>query len=683
MMPITLCLLISLLVAHASLAFAQTSGQLPRLPEVAITGERLPRLEEAASQFLITPEDIQLLPPARPGNILRLVPGFVTIDHSGGGVKADQYLLRGFDADHGTDVAFFMDGMPINVRSHAHGQGYTDLNFVIPESLQDIDVSKGPYYVEYGDFAVAGAVNFLTREMVEQNMAEVSFGTFNTQRYLTLLSPTKGAVWSFVALEGFLTDGPYDNPNDYYRFNGLAKLTMNPIHNSELTITGSYYKGDSNASGQIPLRAVDQGIISRFGSIDPSEGGGTQRATGRVRFRWDARPGGTAFANVYGQYYQLDLFSNFTFFLNDAVNGDGIEQNDNRYIYGGHVGYRQSGSVLGIDSAATIGFQARVDDGEVRLGTQQQRGRLGTTTDSDLFEASYSPYLKLEFQPLSWMRFVGGIRGDAYQFDVRDRCPDDCLERPEGETTDHIVNWKANLILGPWYGTEFFANYGTGFHSNDARAVVSDPGINPLPRATGYEVGFRTRQFERIEFSAAFWLLYLDSELVFVGDEGVTEASDATKRLGFELFTRIKLLDWLWFRGDLTSTSAEFRGSGDAVPLAPRFTARGDLTARLPFGLTSSLQLWHVGERYLTEDRSVTSQPFTVLDWVTRFRLPYKIGPGQLEPFLIVQNLTNTNYRQAQFFFESRLRNEVDPVADVHFTPGGPFGVLGGIGFLF
>jgi outer membrane receptor protein involved in Fe transport len=339
--------------------------------------------------------------------------------------------------------------------------------------------------------------------------------------------------------------------------------------------------------------------------------------------------------------------------------------------------------VLGIDSAATIGFEARVDDGQVRLGTQRDRERLATTTSIDLFEASYSPYLKLEFQPFSWMRFVGGIRSDVYQFDVRDRCPDDCAERPEGETSDHIVNWKANLILGPWFGTEVFLNYGTGFHSNDARVVVNDPGINPLPRARGYEVGVRTRQFERIEFSAAFWLLYLDSELVFVGDEGVSEASDATRRMGFELGTRIKLLDWLVLRGDITLTSAEFRGSGDAVPLAPRFTASGDLTARLPFGLASTLQVLHVGKRPLIEDRSVSSQPFTVLNLITRFRVPYKIGPGQLEPFLIVQNLTNTEYRQAQFFFESRLRDEPEPVADIHFTPGAPFGVLGGIGFIF
>jgi outer membrane receptor protein involved in Fe transport len=683
MMPSVLLLLVSPLVMMLPLASAQTQTGSARLPEIVITGERLPRLDEAASQFLITPEDIQLLPPARPGNILRTVPGFVTIDHSGGGAKADQYLLRGFDADHGTDVAFFMDGMPVNIRSHAHGQGYADLNFVIPESLQEIEVYKGPYYVEFGDFATAGAANFITREIVEQNVAEVTFGTFNTQRYLTLLSPTKGAVRSFIALEGFLSDGPYVNPNDYYRFNGLAKFTMNPMVNSELSITASHYRGDSNASGQIPLRAVGEGIIDRFGSVDPSEGGKSQRTTGRVRFRWDARPGGTAFANMYLQNYQLDLFSNFTFFLNDPVNGDGIEQNDDRYVYGGHVGYRQSGSILGIDSAATIGFQARVDDGQVRLGTQRERERLGTTTSVDLFEASYSPYLKLEFQPLSWMRFVGGVRSDVYQFDVRDRCPDECAERPEGETSDHIVNWKANLILGPWFGTEFFLNYGTGFHSNDARAVVSDPGINPLPRARGYEVGFRTRQFERIEFSAAFWLLYLDSELVFVGDEGVTEASDATRRMGFELGTRLKLLDWLVLRGDITSTSAEFRGSGDAVPLAPRFTASGDLTARLPFGLASTLQVLHVGKRPLTEDRSVSSQPFTVLNLITRFRLPYKIGPGHLEPFLIVQNLTNTEYRQAQFFFESRLRDEPEPVADIHFTPGAPLGVLGGVGFLF
>jgi outer membrane receptor protein involved in Fe transport len=673
----------ALLAISALFAAVPHAGEAPRLPPVVITGERLPRLGEAASQFLITPEDMQLQPPARPGNLLRLAPGFVTVDHSGGGVKADQYLFRGFDADHGTDVAFFVDGMPVNIRSHAHGQGYADLNFVIPEALQEIEVYKGPYDVEFGDFATAGAVNFITRELVEQNLLEVTYGMFDTQRYLALLSPLRGPVRSLLALEGFVTDGPFINPNDYCRFNGLVKFTMNPTPQSELTVIGTHYRGDSNASGQIPRRAVERGLIDRFGAIDPTEGGKSQRTTGRVRFRYDPTPGGTAFANLYVQNYQLDLFSNFTFFLRDPIDGDGIEQNDDRFVYGGHLGYRHSANVLGVESAATLGFQARVDDARVRLGTQRRRQRLGTTVSVDLFEASYSPYLKLEFQPLRWLRVVGGVRADVFQFDVRDRCPAACSERPEGETSDHIVNGKANLILGPWFGTEVFLNYGTGFHSNDARAVVSDPGARTRPRARGYEVGLRTRQLERIEFTAAFWRLELDSELVFVGDEGVTEASEASRRLGFELATRVKLLDWLWLNANLTSTSAEFRGSGEAVPLAPRFTARGDLLAQFPFGLSARLQVLHVGKRPLIEDRRVSSQPFTVLDLVTRYRLPYKIGPGYLEPFLIIQNLTDAAYRQAQFFFESRLRDEPEPVADVHFTPGYPFTVLGGVAFRF
>jgi hypothetical protein len=203
-----------------------------------------------------------------------------------------------------------------------------------------------------------------------------------------------------------------------------------------------------------------------------------------------------------------------------------------------------------------------------------------------------------------------------------------------------------------------------------------------LPRATGYEVGFCIRRFDRVAFSAAFWLLYLDSELVFVGDKGITEASAATKRLGFELFTRVKLLDRRWLRGDITNMTDEFRGSGDAVPLAPRFTARGDANARLPFGLSATLQAFHVGKRYLTEDRSVNTEPYTVVDLMTRFRLPYRFGVGNLEPFLMFQSLLNTEYKQAQFFFESRLANEHAPVADMYFTPGAPFGMLGGLGLI-
>lgn len=675
-----LLILCPLLLTSAALAH-EPEADVIALPEVEVISERP---LEAASQRVVTGEQIRLQPQGRPGDLLRLVPGLITVNPSGSGGKADQFLLRGFDADHGTDVAFFIDGMPINLRSHAHGQGYTDLNFLIPETLKEIEAHKGPYQVQYGDFATAGAVNFVTRDVVEGGVVQASGGQFNTQRHLLMLSPTTGRVRTLMAAEGYLTDGPFASPNRHNRFNGLFKATLNPTARSELSLTGTHYQGRWNSSGQIPFREVAAGRLDRFGAIDPTEGGRTLRSTGRLRYHYDMRAGGTAFADLYLQYYRLDLFSNFTFFLNDPVNGDGIEQNDRRFVYGGDLGYRQAGALLGMPASATLGFQARVDEAQVRLGRQRRRAPLGTTSDSDIVVVSYSPYMKVEVQPLPWMRLVGGARADFFQFEVRDRCGPGCPQRPSGTKDDVIATAKGSLILGPWYSTELFFNVGTGFHSNDARAVVSGQNAETLPRATGYEAGVRTKPWRRLEFLASVWALDLTSELVFVGDEGTTEIRGASRRYGTELGTRIVVIDEVALSGDVTWTHAEFRGTGQAVPLAPEVTARADLTVRLPMGGTAMLQMLHLGRRPAIEDRAVTTQPFTVFDLVTRYRLPVPVERGRLEAFLAILNLTDTNWRQAQFFYTSRLSGEpVAGVGDIHFVPGTPRMVMGGVSWYF
>ncbi len=655
-------------------------ADITTLPEIVVRGQRS---VESASQQTITQHEIELQPPGRPGNLLPLVPGVITFNPSGGPGKADNFLLRGFDADHGTDVAGFLDGMPLNLRSHAHGQGYLDLNFLIPETIQAIDVYKGPYQVQFGDFATAAAVNFVTRDVVGEGMVQAIGGQFDTQRNLLLFSPTKDRVRSLVAAETYYTNGPFLDPNRAFRFNGLVKMTMNPTPRSELSLTGTQYSSRWNAPGEIPLRALEAGQLDRFGSIDPSQGGRTQRATGHLRYHYDTSSGGTAFAEGYLQYYRLDLFSNFTFFLTDPVHGDGIEQADRRYLYGGQMGYRQSGEVLGVTSAATLGVQARVDDAHVRLGTQQRRQPLNTTSDSNILEASYSPYLKLELQPRSWARLSGGARADYFTFNVTDRCGTSCTLRPSGRTQDVIPTVKGNLILGPWFGSEFFLNAGTGFHSNDARDVVSNPAIQTLPRATSYEVGLRTQRWDRVELLVSLWVLDLSSELVFAGDTGTTEIRGATRRYGTEVGSRVKLLDWLTFTGDLTLTHAAFRGTEQAIPQAPTMTGRADLTARLPMGLAASFQMLHLGTRPLTEDRSVQAQPFTIFNFAARYR-PVATGWWRhLEGFLSVQNLTDTKWRQNQLFFDSRLATEAAPVGDIHFVPGIPRMVMGGVSWYF
>ena len=647
--------------------------------EVRITADRP---AAASSQQFIPDKEYLLQPQGRPAQVLRLIPGFIAVEHSGGAGKADQYFLRGFDADHGTDVAFFSDGMPINFRTHAHGQGYTDLNFIIPETIEGLDVYKGAYLPEFGDFATAGAVNFRSRQVVKEGIVQMAGGQFDTQRYLLMFSPTKEKVRTLIAAEGYYTNGPFQNDNRYFRGNLLGKMTLNPTARSEFSLTGTFHKAQWNGSGEIPFRAVTDGTINRFGSIDPSEGGTTIRSTGRLNYHYDTPSGGQFFANAYGQYYKFDLYTNFTFFLNNPVNGDGFQQSDRRVIYGGDTGWRQSFDLFGIPSAATAGVQARVDNAHVRLGTQFKRSPLGTTTDTDILEASYAPFLKTEFQPTQWIRLSGGVRSEIFTFDVRNRCPA-CAEQPTGRASSGVVLPKANLILGPWFRTELFANYGEGYHSNDARSAVV-PGSSPLARAKTYEVGARSKPWgpDGLELIATLWAIDLQSELVFVGDDGTTDIRGPTRRRGVEVAARGQVFGPIDVNGSFTWAKAEFR-NGDAIPNAPELTAYGAVILRYPEGLTTQLQATYFGVRPLVEDRSFKSPSWVDVDLSSRYKIPVKLSHGRLEAFFFIQNLLNTHWEQATFAFQSRLRNEPAGVTDLHFVPGNPRFVMGGVAWYF
>jgi outer membrane receptor protein involved in Fe transport len=649
------------------------------VPEVSVIGERP---VAASSQQFIPDKEILLQPQGRPAQVLRLIPGFIAVEHSGGAGKADQYFLRGFDADHGTDVAFFNDGMPINLRTHAHGQGYTDLNFIIPETIEGLDVYKGAYLPEYGDFATAGAVNFRTRQVVQEGIVQAAGGQFDTQRYLLMFSPTKDKVRTLFAAEGYYTNGPFQNDNRYFRANLFGKMTTNLTSRDELSLTGTFLKSEWNASGEIPLRAVQDGTLDRFGAIDPSEGGKTLRSTARLNYHYDTSSGGQFFANAYAQYYRLDLFTNFTFFLNDPINGDGIQQSDRRVVYGGDLGYKQRGELLSMPTIGTIGFQTRVDDIHARLGTQTKRTPIGTTTDSDVLEASYAPFVKAEIQPISWMRVVGGLRAETFTFDVRNRCQG-CIDPPAGRTSSGIVLPKMSLILGPWLNTEFFANYGQGYHSNDARSAVT-PGSSLLARSKNYEIGIRSKPWglDGMELIATLWQIDLQSELVFVGDSGTTDIRGPSRRHGVEVAARGQVWGPIHLNGSVTYTKAEFR-NGDAIPLAPEVTAYGALLLKWPEGLISQLQATYLGVRSLTEDRSFKSPSWLTFDLTERYQLPVKLPYGRMEAFAFVQNLFNTQWEQATFALASQLRNETQPVTDIHFVPGNPRMVMGGVAWYF
>jgi outer membrane receptor protein involved in Fe transport len=631
----------------------------------------------SSSEQMIPGADFELRPHGRPADVLRLIPGLIINQHQGGG-KAEQYLIRGFDADHGTDLALFVDGVPVNLRSHAHGQGYADLHFLIPETVRAVDVLKGPYFPEYGDFATAGIVRFITRDYVDENTLEVAGGSFNTQRYLALLSPTRDRLKTFIAAEGYRSDGPFEHPNGYLRFNLFAKATTDLNEDMRLSLWGSHYRAEWHGSGEIPARAVRAGLIGRFGAIDPNEGGVTQRTNLNLDYRWRVTEDQRLSINTYLGYYELSLFNDFTFFLNDPDSGDMINQRDRRFVAGLDAQYELRSRPFDVPVTSTAGVQYRIDTPRVVLASAVQRHQLARIQDVDVVEQSFSPFVRFDLTPVDKVRLVTGARGDVYTFDVTTRV-NTTGERLGGTATRARPNVKANLVLGPWAATEMFGNFGTGFHSNDARAVIANPRLDALPTATGYEFGFRSRLLPRAEVFATYWFLDLGSELVFVGDEGTTEARGRTHREGLEAGVTVRLLEWLTVTGNMTyTTKAEFVDTGFAIPLAPRWTARADLTARLPWGLSTSFEMRHVGDRWADEFRHQTARGYTLFNWTGRYR--YR----NLEAFLSVENLTNTDWREAQFFFTSRLPGEpAAGVADIHYTPGTPRFFLGGVGVHF
>ncbi len=670
---------LGLLAALLWVASAAAQPTAPPAPEATLAPVLVtaPPPVTSSSEQLIPGKDFELRPHGRPADVLRLIPGLIIDQHQGGG-KAEQYLLRGFDADHGTDLALFVDGVPVNLRSHAHGQGYADLHFLIPETIRAVDALKGPYFAEHGDFDTAGAVRFLTRDSVEENTLEISGGSFDTQRYLALLSPTRDRVKTLVAAEGYRSDGPFDHPNGYVRFNLFAKATTDLTEDMRASLSASHYRAEWHGSGELPARAVRSGLVDRFGAIDPNEGGVTERTNVNLDYVWKVGESQKLSVNAYASYYRLTLFNDFTLFLNDPDRGDMINQRDRRWLGGLDAQYEVKQRPLGMPLTTTAGVQYRIDTPRVVLASAVQRHQVGRVQDVDIVEQSVSPFVKLDLVPIEKVRLVTGARGDVFTFDVKERV-NTTDGRASGAATKARPNVKANLILGPWLATELFANFGTGFHSNDARAVIANPELDALPTATGYEAGFKSRILPRTELSATYWFLDLSSELVFVGDDGTTEARGKSHREGLEVATTISLLDWLTFKGDFTWTRrAEFVDTGFPIPLAPRWTARAELTARLPWGLSTSAEMRYLGDRVADDFGFHTARGYTLFNWNARYR--YKA----LEAFLSIENLADTKWREAQFFFTSRLPGEpAGGVPDVHFTPGNPRTFLGGMGLHF
>jgi outer membrane receptor protein involved in Fe transport len=630
------------------------------LPRTAASSTTL-RHERFAHTFVDSPADV-----------LRAVPGLVIAQHAGGG-KADQYLIRGFDADHGTDVALFVDGVPVNLVSHAHGQGYADLHFLIPETLDRIDVYKGPYFAEYGNLATAAAVELGTRERLDRSFVRVQGGSFDTGRFSFGLSPAHTPGW--IAGEAVFTNGPFRHAQNVHRLNVAARWRFTPREGDVLTVGALGHDGRWNASGQIPARLVEAGALDRFGAVDPSEGGRTRRFQGWTSYT--TRRGLTSLAaQAYAVGYDLDLYSNFTFFAVDPERGDGILQRDRRAVMGGRIRASRPFVAGGRPIVLTAGADIRRDAINVGLARQVRREVFGTIVDSRVSERNVAVFGQAEIVLGPRARVVTGLRHERFAFGVRDLTAGALVRRASPSWTGP----KVSVVVAPiGEGSfELFTNYGRGLHSNDARATVEDGTQVRLPSANGYEVGVRRRLGRRFELSAAYWLLDLDGELRWVGDEGVTELAGATRRHGFEFEGRWQVIPGVWTDLDLTRSTGFYRDTGEAIARAPRLTWSAGLVVADRRGWSAEIGGRHVGDHPAVEDRSRNAAGFTVVDLTVRRRLS-----ARWEATATVDNLLDADVREAQTFFGSRLRNEARPVDDIHFTPGNPRAIRVGFQYSF
>jgi hypothetical protein len=644
---------------------------------------------EAASRVELGRRELELRPRLRPGDILEAVPGLFAVQHAGGG-KANQYFLRGFDADHGTDVAFFVDGVPVNMVSHGHGQGFSDFHFLIPELVVGLEGYKGTYYAQLGDFATAGAVNLRLAEKFDESYAQFGIGQYGIMRGLVVESPDLGDDWRVVAAaELYKDDGPFANPEQLKRLNLFVRATHDLGPRSKLQMTWMSYGSSWNGSGQIPARDVcgegENGVlppadrcIGHFGNIDPTEGGATQRHEAQLAYSTSWQDADFN-AMAYFVKYDFKLYSNFTFFAVDHARGDEIEQDDDRMVGGFDARYRKHYHYLGGQFTTTLGAQVRFDSIDNALYHDEARQRLSTTGKAHVNESETALYLEEDLRVRRWLRFLLGARVQRIDVGVDDQLGDSA--HPGGDSGAKgamMLLPKASAVVSPVPQLDLFLAYGVGFHSNDARGAVQERHPATLmTKATGYEVGARARPLPGLELSAAGFLLDLDSEQVWAGDAGTTEASGQTRRYGVELTGRYRYKSWLFADASATFTHAAYRvdaGNGDAVALAPTRTFSAGVGARPTFGdftPFADIRVKSIGARPATQDARLTADGFTVVDANAGLRWKrFEVGVD-------IQNLFNATWREVQFATDSRLPFETKVVTGINYSPGWPFTAIG------
>ena len=661
---------------------AQTTDPVETI-EIRAKIENLTGMAQSGSEGIVSGLRISALPILRPGEIMEMVPGLIVTQHAGDG-KANQYFLRGFNLDHGTDFSTFVNGVPVNMPSHAHGQGYTDLNFLIPELVDQIAYRKGTYSALDGDFSAAGTARIEYIKKMDGHLSEVTAGANGYKKLLLAGSPKRLDGQWLYGLELFKNDGPWVIPEDYQKLNGVLSYTDGTRLNG-YSVTGMLYKSSWVSTDQIPLRAVNQGLMDRFGSTDPSSGGNTHRYS--LSSQW-AQTGNNrqSKANFWALDSALDLWSNFEYCARSIeANGncsisDQFKQAEKRKAFGFgllETRYSQlSAFNQSYETAFSFGMEGRSDHiSPVGLYQTTQRRIHETVREDQVKQYSISLLAQNETRWTSSFRSILGARADAYQFHVTSNVPAN-----SGKSSDQKLSPKISLIYGPVGKTEFYANYGAGFHSNDARGttITVDPldrttsvsKVDPLVKAIGSELGVRTEIVKGWNSNLAIWKLNMASELLFIGDAGTTEPSLPSRRYGVEwnnfyvINSRYSLdFDFAWAHSRFVNEDKQ----RTFIPGAVSSTANVGLTIDNQGPWFGSIRMRYFGPRPLTEDGSIKSSSSALAN----LRAGYRINKNT-KLAIDIYNLLGKKGNDIEYAYSSQLANEAAPVFDRHIHPTEP-----------
>ena len=622
--------------------------------------------------------DLDLKPVRNTQELMRLVPGLFVAQHAGGG-KAEQIFLRGFDCDHGTDIQVSVDGLPVNMVSHAHGQGYADSHFIIPETINNIDYGTGPYYTQQGNLNTAGYVSFSTYNNIPQSRIQIEAGRYNTFRTLAiidLLKKNKDRQSAYLAGEFNYTDGPTVNHQNFNRFNIFGKYNLAISDHTQLTASLFGFKSKWDASGQVPSRAVNAGLIDRFGSVDPTEGGNTERYNANLLMAHTFTNGVSWENQLWYTRNIFSLYSNFTFYLNDAINADEINQAEKRNIfgYGSKLNKKSIHSSYTVNSTYGAGIRYDATDPSY-LARTVKRNFISFVKEGNIKEANAFGYLQKQISAGRWF-IDAGVRLDYLHFNYLNKLATEQVPA-QGKS---LVSPKLNIQYTVSPQVQLYVKAGKGFHSNDTRVVVANEGREILPAAYGTDLGIIMKPTQNLILNVAAWHLYMQQEFVYVGDDGNIEPSGRTRRIGLDIIARYQLTESLFANANFNFTKP--RSIDDAkgqnyIPLAPAFTSTGGLFYKKKEGLNGGITYRYIKDRPANEDNSIVAKGYLLLDGAINYTRPkYEIG-------LAMENMLNAEWNEAQFATESRLLSEPASVTELNFTPGTPFFIRGKFAIFF